>query len=254
MSISGGLAESDDLGRPLKVSEMLADRLRASILGKGLSSGDLLSSEQELISRYGVARGTVREALRLLESEGLIEIRRGRSGGILVREPDLSQIGRSVGVWLAMRGTTMRHLMEFRLLVEPAAASAAAESASPEQRAWLTRIAEQPAEGELGHAADLHDAIAVASNNDLYRVTGASLYQGFSWHMTEERLTRPELDATHEAHLRIVRAIVGGDPQKARRAMVRHLEDFGEQLESSGRIDDVIVPRQAWLRRAQAGR
>jgi len=242
------------LGRPLKVSEMLADRLRASILGRGLGPGDLLSSEQDLISRYGVARGTVREALRLLESEGLIEIRRGRSGGILVREPDLTQVSRSVGVWLAMRGTTMRHLLDFRMLIEPAAAAAAAEAASPAQRGWLVRIAEQPAEGELGHAADLHDAIAVASNNDLFRVTAASLHQGFSWHMTEERLTRSELDATHEAHLRIVRAIADADPHKARRAMVRHLEDFGDQLESAGRIDDVIVPRQAWLRRAQANR
>jgi GntR family transcriptional regulator, transcriptional repressor for pyruvate dehydrogenase complex len=245
---------SDDLGRPLKVSEMLADRLRASILGDGLAPGDLLSSEQELISRYGVARGTVREALRLLESEGLIEIRRGRSGGILVKEPDLNQVSRSVGVWLAMRGTTMRQLLDFRILIEPFAAEAAAVSATPEQRDWLIRIAEQPAEGELIHAADLHDAIAVASNNDLCRVTAASLYHGFSWHMTEERLTASELEATHAAHLRIVRAICDANPRKARHAMVRHLEDFGEQLENSGRIDDVIVPRSAWLRRAQIPR
>lgn len=245
---------SDDLGRPLKVSEMLADRLRASILGNGLAPGDPLSSEQELISRYGIARGTVREALRLLESEGLIEIRRGRSGGIFVREPDLSEVSRSVGVWLAMRGTTMRHLLDFRMLVEPFAAEAAARSATPEQRDWLIRIAQQPAEGELFHAADLHDAIAVASNNDLYRVTAASLHRGFSWHMTEERLTPAELVATHKAHLSIVRAIAGADARKARQAMVRHLEDFGKQLETSGRIDDVIVPRSAWLRRAQIPR
>ncbi|HZN82639.1 MAG TPA: GntR family transcriptional regulator [Mycobacterium sp.] len=245
---------SGDLGRPLKISEMLADRLRASILGDGLAPGDLLSSEQELISRYGVARGTVREALRLLESEGLIEIRRGRSGGILVREPDLNQVSRSVGVWLAMRGTTMRQLLDFRLLIEPFAAEAAAMSATPEQRNWLIRIAEQPAEGGLIHAADLHDSIAVASNNDLCRVTAASLYHGFSWHMTEERLSASELEATHTAHLRIVRAIGEANPRKARHAMVRHLEDFGEQLENSGRIDDVIVPRSAWLRRAQIPR
>jgi DNA-binding FadR family transcriptional regulator len=78
----------------------------------------------------------------------------------------------------------------------------------------------------------------------------ASLHHGFSWHMTEEKLTRPELDATHEAHLRIVRAIEAGDRTRARRAMHRHLDDFVDKLEASGRIDDVIVPRQAWHRRS----
>lgn len=245
--ISSGV---DDLGRPLKVSELLADRLRANILAQGMKPGDVVSSEQELITRFGVARGTVREALRLLEVEGLIEIRRGRSGGIFVCEPDLSQISRSVAVWLAMRETTMRELMDFRLVLEPAAAAAAAAAATTDQRMWLLRIAEQPAEGELGHAADLHHAIAVATNNDLFRMSLATLHQGFSWHMTEEKLTRPELDATHEAHLLVVQAIKAGDRTRARRAMQRHLEDFVDQLETSGRIDDVIVPRQAWRRRA----
>jgi len=240
----------DNLGRPAKVSELLADRLRGQILGQGIKAGEVFSSEPELIARFGLARGTVREALRLLESEGLITIRRGRSGGIEVREPDLVQISRSVAVWLAMRETTMRELMEFRLSLEPAAAAAAAAAATIEQRTWLLRIAEKPAEGELSHAAGLHDAIAVATNNDLFRVSMASLHQAFSWHMTEERLTRPELDATHEAHLRIVQAIEAGDRTRARRAMAKHLEDFAEQLKRSGRIDDVIVPRQAWLRRA----
>ena len=82
----------DNLGRPAKVSELLADRLRGQILGQGIKAGEVFSSEPELIARFGLARGTVREALRLLESEGLITIRRGRSGGIEVREPDLVQI------------------------------------------------------------------------------------------------------------------------------------------------------------------
>ena len=60
--------------------------------------------------------------------------------------------------------------------------------------------------------------------------------------------------SAHTAHLRIVRAIGDANPGKARHAMVRHLEDFGEQLENSGRIDDVIVPRSARLRRAQIPR
>lgn len=68
------------LPRLPKISEQLADRLRATILGRGMRPGDRLSSEAELISHYGVARGTVREALRLLESEGIIEIRRGAAG------------------------------------------------------------------------------------------------------------------------------------------------------------------------------
>lgn len=58
-----------------KASDILADRLRAKILGRAMRPGDQLASEAELISGEGFSRGTVREALRLLESDGLIEIR-----------------------------------------------------------------------------------------------------------------------------------------------------------------------------------
>jgi DNA-binding FadR family transcriptional regulator len=125
-----------------KASDVLADRLRAQILGNQMRPGEPLRSEATLIAETGFSRGTVREALRLLESDGLIEIRRGPHGGIRVAEPDLSQVTRSLALLLTISGTTMRAFSEFRQLFRGAACVAA--------RARRRRIVAQRFVGAVG--------------------------------------------------------------------------------------------------------
>jgi DNA-binding FadR family transcriptional regulator len=238
------------LARPPKMSDVLADRLRARILGKNMQPGDLLSSETELIATFGVARGTVREALRLLESDGLIEIRRGRQGGIVVRRPDLTTISRSSAVWLAMNGTTMRELLEFRMLIEPASAAAAAERADEEHRGWLADLVERDTGRGLGHSVEFHEALAVCSGNALFRVATEAMRQELEWHAQDEHFDADQLAASHRAHQAIATAVVAGDPERARRAMNRHLNDLVAALAMRGRLDEPIVPAQRWIERS----
>src|SRR5919107_900384 len=97
---------STDSARPLigvrdsralpKASALLADELRARILGTGLEPGSPLPSEPEIIEQSGLGRASVREALRLLEAQGLVVIRRGSHGGIFVAQPDPSALGRTL--------------------------------------------------------------------------------------------------------------------------------------------------------------
>lgn len=245
VSHGGGTVRRDRLP---KASDILADRLRARILGDGLRPGETLPSEADLIDAYGFSRGTVREALRLLESDGLIEIRRGPKGGIKVRHPDVSQIGRSLTLLLTVTKTTTRAFMDFRKLIEPAAAAAAARTASPEQQQWLLDIAEDLPEVSSGlrRTVEFHEALGACSNNEILRMMIAVLGQGVAWHAPREQLSDEDLEHTRRAHRKIARAIAMRDADGAETAMLRHLDRFERVLEARRRLDQPVIPREWW--------
>lgn len=232
-----------------KASDVLADRLRGQILGNGMRPGDPLRSEAVLIAETGFSRGTVREALRLLESDGLIEIRRGPHGGIRVTEPDLSQVTRSLALLLTLSGTTMRSFSEFRQLVEPAAAAAAARTATEEQRGWLLALADTGTSrnGSWEPSVEFHEALGVCSNNEIIRVVVAAFGQELTWHVPGERLSASDMDETRRAHRSIARAVAAGDADRASAAMSRHLKQFERVLAANGRLDEPVLPRERWL-------
>ncbi|CAN5626554.1 FadR/GntR family transcriptional regulator [soil metagenome] len=252
MSVNGDelLAVRATRSRVPKASDVLADRLRARILGDAMSPGDSLPSEAEIIADYGFSRGTVRETLRLLESDGLVTITRGPKGGIRVRYPDLSQISRSMALFLSITETPMRQFIEFRQLLEPAAAAAAARTATAEQRRWLLGVAEENLEVGFDRSIEFHEVVGVCSNNGMMRVAIAALDQEIAWHLPHERLTEEDANETRSAHLAVAQAIATGDEHRARQTMARHLEKFEKVLEAQGRLDEAIVPRSRWLSRA----
>ena len=232
-----------------KASDVLADRLRGQILGRGMHVGEPLPPEASLIAEHGFSRGTVREALRLLESDGLIEIRRGPHGGIRVARPDLSQVTRSLALLLTLAETSMRAFSEFRQLVEPAAAAAAARSASDEQRGWLLALAEagtSPSEA-WAPSVEFHEALGVCSNNEILRVVIAAFGQELTWHVPGEQLSGQDMTDTRRAHRSIARAVAAGDADRASKAMLRHLQQFERVLGANGRLDQPVLPKDRWL-------
>lgn len=100
----------------------IADELRRQIVSGKLSEGDSLGSEPELIERFGVSRPSIREALRILETEGLISVMRGMLGGVVVHEPDQRMTARSAALVLQARNVPLADVYEGRTLIEPVAA------------------------------------------------------------------------------------------------------------------------------------
>jgi len=86
----------------MKASISLAAALRTKIVRGELALGEPLPNEDELMSRFGLSRGVVREALRILEAEGLVTIRRGLGGGARVRHPSLMDTAMAMGVYLQL--------------------------------------------------------------------------------------------------------------------------------------------------------
>lgn len=111
-----------------KASELVAKQLRNQIVRGELKEDESLSSESDLMASFGVSRPTLREAVRILESEGLISVTRGARGGAKVHRPDVSVATRHIGFILQASGATLIDVYRVRMLVEPAAARAVAES------------------------------------------------------------------------------------------------------------------------------
>lgn len=125
---------------PQKVSHLLAADLRRQILTGELAADQQLPPEPELIARLEISRDTLREALRILESQQLLEIKRGRGGGAVVRRPGLQAVGRYVALLLQLRRTTLAHLEEARSVIEPSAAQQVALLEGAEHLEELQRL------------------------------------------------------------------------------------------------------------------
>lgn len=109
-----------------KIAEVVAGTIRRDIVKGVLKEGDNLPAEAVLVERFGVSKPSIREAIRLLESEGLIEVRRGAAGA-RVRVPDERSAGRAVGTLLQLAGTTLADLWHAREIFEPPLAGELAE-------------------------------------------------------------------------------------------------------------------------------
>jgi len=112
--------------KPREIPQRIADELRAEIISGKLSEGDSLGHESDLITRFGVSRPSLREALRILETEGLISVVRGLGGGVVVHEPDERVTARTAALVLQARNVELADVYEARAMIEPLMARAIA--------------------------------------------------------------------------------------------------------------------------------
>ena len=144
--------------QPPKAAERVAAELRRQIVTGRLQPGDKLHPENVLTTEFAISRPTLREALRLLESESLITISRGKHGGARVISADLGAAARQVGVFLQIAGTTLQDVWLARTIIEPPAAALLATQRNPAAVAELeANIAEarDAAQHDLIRYADL---------------------------------------------------------------------------------------------------
>ena len=118
------LDEVEAIGLPTRIhvpktSEIVADKIRAQIVHGELNEGDSLPPEGQLMDSLGISRPTLREAFRILESEGLITVVRGSRTGAKVHKPSVDLVSRYAGYVLESQGTTSTDLYQARLAIEP---------------------------------------------------------------------------------------------------------------------------------------
>lgn len=106
--------------RVRKASELIAHELRHAIIRGEIKEGTMLP-EYELLEQFGVSRPTLREAIRMLESEHLLELSRGPKGGAKVLKPSLDVAARYVGFLMQIEGVSLADLYRASALIEPVA-------------------------------------------------------------------------------------------------------------------------------------
>ncbi len=124
---------------PREKPQLVADELRRAIVAGELGEGDPLGNEQELITRFGVSRPSLREALRILEAEGLISVVRGVHGGVVAHRPDQRQTARTAALVLQSRHVTVADVFQARTIIEPAAVRVIAASRQRRRSAQALR-------------------------------------------------------------------------------------------------------------------
>ena len=207
--------------------EQLATAIRLGVF----VVGEQLPAERELAERLGVSRNTLREAIAALRDSGLVETRRGRSGGTVVTDAGHGGGGDrlATGGAAVRRGAALEDALDFRRVVEPGAARlAATRRLSGDQRSWLTECLRAVREADAGghRIADsrLHLAIATVTGSPMVVEAVTRAQAALGELLGAIPVLRTNIDHSHEQHDLIVAAILAGDPDTARTAMEEHCD------------------------------
>ena len=237
-----------------KLPTIVADQITQSILEDKLSPGSRLQPEHEMLEAFGVGRATLREALRLLESEGLITLKTGPGGGPIVQRPDLGRVTRLLLIVLLTSGTSLRHVYEARGVLDPLIASLAAERATPEQIAQLEdslQVMKQAAGDEealLMENLRFHRLIADTAGNPVLDAYSFLIQDILDGHRMGIRYSPQRRRGIIESHAAIVRAIAERDRAQASAAAAAHVAEAVTYFERKypGELD-APVSATAWV-------
>lgn len=226
-----------ELRRAHKAALTIAQRIVDDITEGALEPGTKLASEREMLTRFGAGRGTLREALRFLEMNGVLTVKAGPHGGPFVSDQDGQDFARILGLFMQLRRVPFKSLVAARELLEPELAGQAAEKATPEldaeikdsidgMRAFLDDEQNFLAENDRFHAT-----VAVAADNEFFALLISSLHTitdgvplGFDY-------SRERRESVVRSHEEIYEAIHARDAEGARWAMRKHLRKFRVRVE-----------------------
>ncbi|HET9976801.1 MAG TPA: FCD domain-containing protein [Burkholderiaceae bacterium] len=225
-----------------KAADVLASLLREKILRGELAEGADLPTERDLGEQAGVSRATVREALRILDIEGLIATRVGRNGGSFVARPTSATIERSVGIFIRGQRIRFEAVLETRSAIEPSSARFAALHRTDDDLAKLEdchRALERTAmAGDIAAYVranlDWHVQVVRASHNELLIAFIAAVAQPVYEASDVEGFNSPQVrQAVIRAHRSVMDAIRARDGDAAERRMARHVGAYVADVQKS---------------------
>ena len=218
-----------------KLPERVADKLREMIIQESLKTGAKLPAEAELMERFGVSRSTVREAVKILQTEHIVDIRQGQ-GTFLCAMPGLASD--PLGLRFADQEELIAQLLETRLLIEPSVAALAAVlrrnfgqalHASALQNPRLTQAGQAFFQVDL-HGEDytpydfeFHSLIAQCTGNDVMKRLLPTIHESIQAGYHHTRRVEGSYQRASQCHLEMYRAIMEHDSARARQAAQRHM-------------------------------
>jgi DNA-binding FadR family transcriptional regulator len=220
-----------------RVAEEVADRIRTLMLDGSFPPGQPLPSERHLAERFGVSRGSIRDALRTLETIGLVETRHGQ--GTFPLELSVDRLVAPLASVMAYRSDLQDELMDVRRMFEPAVARAAALRATEEDLADLQRVLETQRQklktGQSAIAEDtaFHAILARATRNRVVMSIMATLNDLLVESRTQSLLQKGRPARSIDGHEAVVAALRGHDGDGASQAMRNHIDQIASLQQHS---------------------
>lgn len=242
MTILGIGAEAHRRLSSRRTAEIVADELRRQIVDGRLADGDVLPGQKQLVEHFNVSLVSVRESLRILETEGLVSVRRGNRGGAVVHAPTKSSAAYMLGLVLQSDSVPVTDLRTALRELEPSCAALAAlrpdraTTLLPEliesNEAMADNLDDSEKFSEIGR--EFHHRLARGCGNHTMVVVMGSLEalwtsQEGEWfaHAKEENAfpTLAKRRIALNAHVKMTEAIADGDVDRARRLAYKHVGD-----------------------------
>jgi GntR family transcriptional repressor for pyruvate dehydrogenase complex len=234
--------------RPEKTSVLIARQIMSDVAQRGLMPGDFLPAERTMVETYGAGRGTIREALRLLEFQGVISLKPGPGGGPILQDPSGADLASTMVLLLQMKQAPFRAIVEVRSAVEPMISRLAAEHMTDEALGELEASVSAMRQNLndrnmfLESNKQFHDIIAWSSGNALFGYLVDSLIG--IMHGTGIGIDYPKFrrEAILVAHQDILDALRARDPIGSEAHMRDHIAAYVTYAEKKYRdvMDHVI--------------
>lgn len=222
-----------------RISQMIVEQIRRLVREGRLKPGDRLPSERDLCERFGVSRVTVREALRVLEAGGLVEIRVGAHGGAFVSTPTSEQVGEGLAELLTLSPLTAADVTEARMVFELGILPLVVERATDED---IDRLFENVRQAEaalkdsaytMKMSAAFHVQVAACTHNPAIESVVQSFHGPLLMSLREAQVVAPLMGRKGvQEHRKYVEAIRDRDVKTAQAVMTAHLR------RTAGRVRD----------------
>jgi DNA-binding FadR family transcriptional regulator len=241
-----GRASGPVLRRSRKVAEVVAREILKDALARRLPPGSRLPPESEMLATFDIGRGSLREALRILEVHGLLTIRPGPGGGPVLGQVSSENFGATSTLFFMAQGSTYQDVIVARTAMNPLMARLAAERIAAEPGAAdvaqrrmhrsidLTRNALHAEDREWFLAATaFYLTIADICGNEVIALFGRSLQDIYMAHIPHMRFSAEHRSSVVKLHERIAKAILRGDGRTAERVMRERSQQFADMVAES---------------------
>ncbi|MEV8085744.1 FadR/GntR family transcriptional regulator [Pseudarthrobacter oxydans] len=219
-----------------RASQVIVDQIKVLIRAGKLQPGDRLPSERELCQRFNVSRVTVREALRVLETNGLLTIRVGSHGGAFLTSPSAERLGLGLADLISLAPVTAHNVTEARFIVELGTLPLAVERATEEDIAALFAMVEEAEQAvkagqyNVELSAAFHTRIAQCTHNPAIEMLMQSFNGPMRMSLAESHISAPMGKQGVAEHRRLAEAIEARDVEAARTVMTEHLGRTAERV------------------------
>lgn len=227
-----------------RIFQDVIDQIQDAILDGRLTAGEKLPAERKLKDMFQTSRGTLREALRVLEQKGLIEIKTGTNGGAIIKSLSSNKVSESLDLLIRSQKVSLQDLAEFREGVEGTVTGLAAMRATKEDHETLRKILIEAKnilndeninwDNFINNDNDFHWKLAQIAGNPIYKSILKTVHDNINRYYIKFLAKEKKLmQKNYEDLCDIAIAVEKGDPKKASSLARKHVEQFNSYMENN---------------------